>query len=82
MEWLGYSIGFVLLIASGIWVLGATRAGLLIRDRTKTASTPDDSMEAFSRGKKFVNVGPWKIAYIDQGGGTPCASSKRFAFAK
>lgn len=72
MEWLGYSTGFVLLIASGIWVLGATRAGLLIRDRAQVASGPDESsMEAFSREKKFINVGPWRIAYIDRGSGAP-----------
>jgi pimeloyl-ACP methyl ester carboxylesterase len=72
MKWLAYSTGVVLLIASGIWVLGATRAGLFVGDRTKVASAPDEgSMEAFSRDKKFVNVGPWKIAYIDQGSGTP-----------
>lgn len=72
MRWLGYSTRFVFLMASAAWVLGAIRAGLFILDRTKAASTPDESsMEAFSRKKKFVNVGPWKIAYIDQSSGTP-----------
>jgi pimeloyl-ACP methyl ester carboxylesterase len=28
-------------------------------------------MEAFSREKKFVDVGSWKVAYIDQGSGDP-----------
>jgi 2-hydroxymuconate-semialdehyde hydrolase len=71
-RWSAYSTGFVLSIACAAWVLGATRAGLFIRDRTKVASKPDESsLESFSRDKKFADVGPWKIAYIDQGSGAP-----------
>lgn len=72
MKWLAYSTSVVLLIACVGWALGALRAGLFIRHRAKVASEPDESsMEAFSREKKFVNVGSWKVAYIDQGSGDP-----------
>jgi hypothetical protein len=77
MRRLAYSTGVVLLSACVGWALGAIRAGLFIGDRAKTASEPDErSMEAFSREKKFVDVGSWKVAYIDQGSGDPIRLSR------
>lgn len=67
-----YAIGVLLATASATWVLGAIRAGLFIRDRMRPASEPNESsFEAFSRAKKFLSIGPWKAAYIDQGNGEP-----------
>ena len=55
-----------------VWVFGAFRAGLFIEDRHKDASQPTEGrLEPFSRAKKFVNVGTWNVAYIDQGEGIP-----------
>jgi 2-hydroxymuconate-semialdehyde hydrolase len=72
MTWLAYSIGLALAIASATWALGAIRAGLFIQDRHKAASQPDEnSLEPFSQTKKFLTVGSWKVAYIDQGSGDP-----------
>jgi pimeloyl-ACP methyl ester carboxylesterase len=31
----------------------------------------EDSMEEFSRRKRYVSVGPWNVAYIDEGSGPP-----------
>ena len=31
----------------------------------------EDAMEEFSRRKRFVSVGPWNVAYIDEGRGAP-----------
>jgi pimeloyl-ACP methyl ester carboxylesterase len=72
MKWLGYSIGFLFSIACATWFAGAIRAGLFIHDHAKPASGPDDSsLEPFSQSKKFLSVGPWKVAYVDQGSGDP-----------
>jgi pimeloyl-ACP methyl ester carboxylesterase len=67
-----YGIGLFLVAASAAWLLGAVRAGLFIRDGKRPASEPNErSFEAFSRAKKFLSVGPWRVAYIDQGNGEP-----------
>jgi hypothetical protein len=72
MKWLAYSIGFVLSTACAAWVVGAIRAGLFIQDQAKASSRPDESsLEPFSQSKKFLTVGPWKVAYIDQSSGDP-----------
>ena len=31
----------------------------------------EDSMEEFSRRKQYVSVGPWNVAYVDEGSGPP-----------
>jgi 2-hydroxymuconate-semialdehyde hydrolase len=67
-----YGIAVFLAAALVPWLLGAVRAGLFIRDQKRPASEPNEpSSEAFSRTKKFIPVGRWKIAYIDQGNGEP-----------
>ena len=72
MKRMAYLIGFLLSIACVTWILGAIRAGLFIQNREKVASQPNESsMEPFSRAKKFVSVGSWKVAYIDRGSGNP-----------
>ncbi len=68
MKVAAYLSAFALLIACLTWVLGAIRAGLFIRDQHRVASDPNEShREPFSRAKRFLSVGPWKVAYIDQG---------------
>lgn len=55
-----------------VWTVGAVKAGLFIRDTHAFVSQADErSFEAFSREKKFVDVGPWRVAYIDRGSGEP-----------
>jgi 2-hydroxymuconate-semialdehyde hydrolase len=72
MKWLAYSIGFAFSIACAALVLGAIRAGLFIQDRAKAASGPDESsLEPFSQSKRFLGIGDWKVAYVDQGNGDP-----------
>ena len=35
-------------------------------------SQPNEgSMEEFSRRKQYVSVGPWNVAYVDEGSGPP-----------
>jgi len=68
----GYLKGMVVLAVCAVWVFGANRAGLFIRNREKVASQPNESaMEPFSQTKKFASVGSWKVAYIDRGSGDP-----------
>jgi len=72
MKWLAHLTGFILSIACVAWIFGAIRAGLFIQNREKVASEPNESpLEPFSQAKKFVSVGSWKVAYIDQGSGNP-----------
>lgn len=55
-----------------VWTVGAVKAGLFIRDKHIVASRAGERLlETFSREKKFVDVGPWRVAYIDEGTGTP-----------
>jgi pimeloyl-ACP methyl ester carboxylesterase len=59
----------LLLIA---WTVGAVKAGLFIRNRHAVVSQVNERwLDAFSREKKFADVGPWRIAYIDRGAGAP-----------
>jgi 2-hydroxymuconate-semialdehyde hydrolase len=55
-----------------VWTVGAVKAGLFIRDTHAIVSHANESsLEAFSRDKKFIDVGPWRVAYIDRGAGAP-----------
>lgn len=67
-----YLVALGISLIGGVWVFGAVRAGLFILNRSKSASAPTDSpVEPFSQAKKFIRVGPWNVAYIDQGVGDP-----------
>jgi hypothetical protein len=55
-----------------LWAFAASQAGLFITDRDVFASNPDEeSMEAFSKKKKFIDVESWRVAYIDESSGEP-----------
>jgi pimeloyl-ACP methyl ester carboxylesterase len=70
MKLLAYVAVGVLSIAAAAWIIGAIQAGLFIQDRERVASEPNESsFEAFSRAQKFVTIGSWNIAYIDEGNG-------------
>jgi hypothetical protein len=62
-----------IIVALGLlWTFAAMKAGLFITDRHTAASNPhEESMEAFSRNKKFIDVDSWRVAYIDEGSGAP-----------
>src|SRR6266542_5153148 len=62
-----------IIVALGLlWTFAAIKAGLFITDRHAAASNPhEESMEAFSRNKKFIDVDSWRVAYIDEGSGEP-----------
>jgi pimeloyl-ACP methyl ester carboxylesterase len=55
-----------------VWTYGAMQAGHFIRDRSvRVGTTSDGAVEAFSRRKKLMDLGPWQVAYIDEGAGPP-----------
>ena len=62
-----------IIVASGLlWAFAARQAGLFITDRHVFASDPgEESMEAFSKKKKFIDVESWRVAYIEEGSGEP-----------
>ena len=66
-------IGTALLaLAALAWTYGAMQAGHFIRDRSvRIADTSDRALEAFSRRKQLIDLGPWRVAYIDEGSGPP-----------
>jgi pimeloyl-ACP methyl ester carboxylesterase len=65
-------LGLSLIALSILWTVGAVKAGLFVRDPQVFASRVDeDSIEPFSRDKKFIDIGGWRVAYIDQGSGEP-----------
>lgn len=64
------------LLVAGLVVLLAGIATLATRhrggDETAFVSQPnEDSMEEFSGRKRYVAVGPWNVAYVDEGSGPP-----------
>ena len=72
MKAVGAFFGIGLIVLLLVWAIGAVKAGLLIRDARVAASAPDEpALDAFSREKAFVDVGPWRVAYIDRGHGEP-----------
>jgi len=61
-----------LIVLSIIWIAGALKAGLFIRDAQDVVSRVDEqAIEAFSRDKKFVDIAGWRVAYVDRGSGEP-----------
>ena len=61
-----------LIVLSILWTFGAVKAGFFVRDAQVFASRVDeDSIEPFSRDKNFVDIGAWRVAYIDRGSGEP-----------
>jgi len=67
-----------------VWALGSALVGLACaRESPPQDSSPpntgapfvsqpnEDSMEEFSRRKHYDSVGPWNVAYIDEGSGPP-----------
>src|SRR4029450_5685209 len=60
------------LLASSGWLWAAWRAGGFIGESPRVAaSLADPEVEAFSRGKHYVDVGPWRVAVIEEGQGDP-----------
>ena len=61
-----------LIVLSIVWIAGALKAGLFIRDAQDVVSRVDEqAIEAFSRDKKFVDIAGWRVAYVDRGSGEP-----------
>jgi pimeloyl-ACP methyl ester carboxylesterase len=72
MKSLLWFLGLSLIVLSIVWMVGALKAGLFVRNAQGLASQVDEhSIEPFSREKKFVDIGKWRVAYIDQGSGEP-----------
>jgi hypothetical protein len=62
----------VLGLMAALWLLGATKSGHFILNRRSFATqSAEKSMEGFSQKKKFIEVGSWQVAYIDEGSGEP-----------
>jgi len=62
--------GILLWLIAALWLVGAIESGLFIGEDDRPASTPnEESMDAFSRQKKFINVERWQVAYVDEGAG-------------
>lgn len=60
----------LVILVAATWTYGAMQAGHFIRNQTvQVADASDDAVEAFSRRKKRIDVGPWRVAYIDEGSG-------------
>jgi alpha/beta hydrolase fold len=62
--------GAALLIT--LWIIGAAKGGYLISDRHEYVPGPNDSpINSFSQRKKTIDIGGWRVAYIDEGSGPP-----------
>jgi pimeloyl-ACP methyl ester carboxylesterase len=64
------AFGVAVLIGAGFWLWAAWRAGTFQLDRSVVAgSLGDPRVDAFSKQKRVVRVGRWRVATIDQGKG-------------
>jgi 2-hydroxymuconate-semialdehyde hydrolase len=64
--------GILLLLIAAVWLVGAVESGLFIAEDDRPASRlNEESMDAFSRQKKFIKIESWQVAYIDEGAGDP-----------
>ena len=62
----------VSMLLAGAWLWAAWRAGTFLTDRSVVAASLEDpEVEAFSQRKRYVDVGPWRVATIDEGTGDP-----------
>src|SRR5512134_939484 len=60
----------ILLIGSVLWLWAAWRAGTFLSDRSVVAGSLDDpQVDAFSKQKRYLRVGRWRVAMIDEGKG-------------
>ena len=60
----------LLVVCSAAWLWAAWRAGTFLRHPSRlAASLEDPGIEPFSRAKRYIGVGPWKVATIDEGQG-------------
>ncbi len=67
-----YIIIGIIVVLGLLWTFAAVKAGLFITDSHRLASNPDEeSMDLFSKKKKFIDVDSWRVAYIDEGSGDP-----------
>src|SRR5215207_8781848 len=65
-------LGLPLILLSIVWMVGALKAVLFVRNPQGLTSRVDEhSIEPFSREKKFVDIEGWRVAYIDRGSGEP-----------
>ena len=59
-------------LLAALWTLAAWQAGTFLSDaHVVAASLGDPGLEPFSRRKQAVDVGPWKVAVLDEGRGDP-----------
>jgi hypothetical protein len=67
---MGLGLAFSVLAAT--WLVGGVWSGMFIAEDDRPASAPSEkSMEDFSKHKKFITVGSWRVAYVDEGAGDP-----------
>jgi pimeloyl-ACP methyl ester carboxylesterase len=60
----------ILLACASAWSWAAWRAGTFLGESPRVAASLEDpGIEAFSRSKRYVGVGTWQVATIDQGQG-------------
>ena len=66
------ALGMVAVPIAAVWLVGAVQSGVFIAPDSRHASAPgENSTDAFSMPKKFIEVGPWQVAYIDESAGDP-----------
>jgi pimeloyl-ACP methyl ester carboxylesterase len=62
----------ILFAGASAWLWAAWRAGTFLGESARVAGSLEDrSIEPFSRSKRYVDVGGWRVATIDEGRGDP-----------
>jgi len=61
----------LLALVALVWATSEDGTPATTRDGSFVSQPNEDAMEEFSRHKRYVAVGPWNVAYIDEGSGPP-----------
>jgi len=69
---LRYFAGAAIVLVIALWILGAAKGGYFISDRHEYVPGANDApLNGFSERKKMIELGGWRVAYIDEGSGPP-----------
>lgn len=66
-----FGLVLLLALAAVVWTASDDNAPAMAPEGPFVSQPNEDSMEEFSRHKRYVSVGPWNVAYIDEGSGPP-----------
>jgi pimeloyl-ACP methyl ester carboxylesterase len=68
-----YVAAAVVLPLAAAWLVGARRGGFLGVDSHAVVPAPDEpeTVEVYGGARRWIQIGEWRVAYVDEGSGPP-----------